>query len=94
VGEALREYGPPQEFHEFVLAGNEEALEAFYKAKRQVPVLGGEGFRRRIRKKVLRLSVEHPRYERVHVRPTVRQVVKAVSQAFGEKESALLVGRA
>ena len=93
VGEVLREYGPPREFHEFVLAGNEKALEAFYRAKRQVPVLGGEGFRKKIKKKVFRLSLEHPRYERVHVRPTVSQVVKAVGRVFGEKEATLLRGR-
>ena len=93
VGEVLREYGPPREFHEFVLGGNEEAIEAFYAAKRQMPVLGTEGFRRRLQKVVRKLSREHPRYERAQVRPTVKQVVKAVGKVFGGEEAVLQSGR-
>ena len=38
VREVLDSMGPPRVFHEFVLSGNEDAVEAFYAAGRQVPV--------------------------------------------------------
>ena len=36
-------------FHEFVLSGNEEALENFYNSKRHSSVLGRGEFARRVR---------------------------------------------
>ena len=38
VRDVLDRMGPPRVFQEFVLAGNEDAVEAFYAAGRQVPV--------------------------------------------------------
>ena len=93
VREVLASIGPPRVFHEFVLSGNEDALEAFYAAGRQVPVLGTEGFGAWVRKKVRRLSPEHPRYERVKVRPSVRLLLQRVATVFQVKRAALQTSR-
>jgi hypothetical protein len=82
VSEVLDSIGPPRVFHEFVLSGNEENLVAFYAAGRQLPVLGTERFEAWVRKKVRPLSSEHPRYERVKVRPSVRQVLRGVADGL------------
>jgi putative transposase len=50
--------GESKAFHEFVLSGNEEALERFYQSGRQSPVLGGEEFAERIRKLPRQLARE------------------------------------
>ena len=91
--EVLREYGPPRSFHEFTLAGNEAALEAFYAAGRQPA-----GVRDREVSDVgceegSSLSREHPRYERGKVRPSVRQVMTVVAKGFGVRASFLRKGR-
>lgn len=93
VGEVLGGFGTPRGFHEFVLEGNEEALEAFYAGGRQVPLLGTEGFGRWVRKKLRPLSREHPRYERAKVRPSVRQVVQRVAAVFEVEGIAIRQGR-
>ena len=93
VREVLASLGPPRVFHEFVLSGNEDALEAFYVAGRQVPVLGTDRFRAWVRKKVWPLSVEHARYERMQVRPSVRQVLQRVAAVFQVKVATLTSSR-
>ncbi len=93
VREVLDSIGPPRVFHEFVLSGNEAALEAFYAVGRQLPVLGTEKFGTWVRKKVRPLSREHPRYERVKVRPSVRQVLQGVATVFQVKVATLKTSR-
>ena len=44
----MGEFGSIAQFHEFVLEGNDKALERFYKSGRQSPVLGSEEFRQRV----------------------------------------------
>jgi hypothetical protein len=60
----LKQVGGSKAFHEFVVSGNEEALEQFYESGRQSPVLGGEEFVERIRTPLGQLVKEHPRYQR------------------------------
>jgi REP-associated tyrosine transposase len=93
VREVLDRIGPPQVFHEFVVSGNEEALEAFYTGGRQLPVLGTEKFGAWVRKKIRPLSPEHPRYERVKMRPSVRQVLQGVATVFQVQIATLKIGR-
>jgi len=93
VREALEYFGTPRTFHECAVAGNEEALEAFYAAKRQLPVLGTEGFLGWVKNKGQRLSREHPRYERVTGRPSVRQVMQRVAMVFEVEVTTLMSGR-
>ena len=93
VDDVLSDYGSPRAFHEFVVAGNEEALEAFYATKQLKPVLGTDRFRAWVRKKVRTFSREHPRHERTSLRPSVQQVIKAVANVFGVERSVLYQGR-
>lgn len=93
VREGLDLLGPPRTFHEFVLSGNEEALEAFYATSRQIPVLGSDRFGTWVRKKVRPLSAEHPRYERMKVRPSVRQVMQGVATIFQTNVATLKTSR-
>ena len=60
VKEVMGEFGSIAAFHGFVLEGNEEALEEFYKKGRQSPVPGGEEFRERLIGKPLRVDREPP----------------------------------
>jgi hypothetical protein len=80
-------------FHEFVLEGNERALEKFYKTERKSPVLGSEGFRERVREESIRIDREHPRYERAAVRPTVDRVLRTLAKTYGLQPDDLLRGR-
>jgi hypothetical protein len=76
-----------------VVAGNEAAVEAFYAAGRQRPVLGTDAFLEWVKTKRPRLSPEYPRYERASIRPSVRQVLKQVAAVFDVKVSTLKMGR-
>ncbi len=93
VKEVLEDFPSRRAFQEFVLAGNEEALEDFYGAGRHPPVLGREGFRERLLQRVRKLSREHPRHERRAVGPSVQQVLARVARHYGVKVSGLLQGR-
>ena len=93
VREVLESIGPPRIFHEFVLSGNEDALEAFYTAGRQLPVLGTDRFWAWVRKKVRPVSPEHPRYERVKMRPSVRLVLQRVATVFQVTVAMLMTSR-
>lgn len=93
VRDVLAEFGTSRAFHAFVVAGNEDALEAFYGAGRQRPVLGTEGFLAWLKTTGRRLSREHPRYERTTVRPSVRQVLQGVARTFGVEVSTVKKSR-
>ena len=92
-GEVLAQFPSRQAFHEFVLAGNEQALEEFYAAAQQGPVLAGEGFRARLRAKGGEVSREHPRHERQVRRPAVETVLQAVARAYGVGVEELRAGQ-
>ena len=72
-------FGSITRFHQFVLEGNEAALEQFYQRGRQAPVLGDQEFRERLREKAVRVDREHPRHERAAVRPSVDEVLARIS---------------
>jgi hypothetical protein len=80
-------------FHEFVLEGNEQALENFYKSERKSPVLGSEEFREGVRGESTRIDREHPRYERTALRPSVDQVLRLLAKTYRLKRDDLLRGR-
>jgi putative transposase len=93
VEEMLGRFTSIREFHHFVLSGNENAIEEFYSWGRQSPVLGGEVFLKRLRGRLGRVTREHPRYERVSLRPTVDKVLNLVAQVYGTGVEDLLKGR-
>ena len=93
VRTVLAGFGSARRFQEFVLAGNEEALESFYAAARHRPVLGGEAFRAGLSRHVGALSREHARAERVAVRPSVTRVVQAVAKAYGVTGASVRAGQ-
>jgi hypothetical protein len=64
TAEVLGQMGGRKAFHEFVLSGNEESLERYYKAERQNPILGSQTFIDRVRQPAAMLAREHPRYQR------------------------------
>ena len=80
-------------FHEFVLEGNDKALENFYNKGRQSPVLGDEEFRNGLMEKPVRVDQEHPRYERAAVRPSVDQVLKTLAKRYGLKVEDVMKGK-
>lgn len=89
----LESLGTPRAFHAFVVAGNEATLEAFYAAERQRPVLGTEGFLEKMKTNGPSYSREHPRHERVQVRPSGRQVCQQVAAVFHVTVASLKKGR-
>lgn len=89
----MGEFGSITRFHEFVLEGNDKALERFYKNGRQSPVLGDEEFRNRLMEKPIRVDREHFRYQRVAVRPSIDQVLKALATKYGLKVEDLTKGK-
>ncbi len=94
VQEGLRAFGSRRAFQEYVLAGNDEALEAFYGAARHSPVLGGEAFRDWVGETSKSLSAEHPRRERHVVRPSKKRVVQTVAAVYGVTEASIVARRA
>lgn len=92
VEELLGRFASIREFHQFVLSGNEEAIKAFYSRGRHSPVLGGEKFLEWLRGRLGRVTWEHPRYERVRLRPSVEKVLSLVAQAYGNGVEDLLKG--
>lgn len=92
VAEVLGQFASPRAFHQFVLAGNEEALTEYYRRGRHAPVLGGEGFRERLRGHLRQVSREHPRHERAVVKASVEMVLQRVAGTYGTTVEDLLQG--
>lgn len=93
VEEVLKRFGKTQEFHQFVLCGNDEACKEFYSRNRRSPVLGGEKFLDGVRRRLHRVTREHPRYERARIRPAVSEVLRLVSQEYGIQVEDLIRGQ-
>lgn len=93
VKEVLAGFGRARDFHEFVLAGNETTLEAYYAADGQSPILGSEAFRAGLQQPRGKVSREHARVERVGVRPSVTRVVETVAKVYGVTGPLLRKGR-
>ena len=93
VEEVMGEFASIPAFHGFVLEGNEQTVEEFYKKVRQSPVLGDEEFRERLIEKPLRVGREHPRHERAAVRPSVDKVLKALAKTYDVKVEDLMKGK-
>lgn len=92
TAEVLEVLGGSKDFHEFVLSGNEEALEKFYESGRQSPVLGGEQFVRRVREPMAKLASEYPRYQRRGVQASPEQVIGRVAKMYGIPKEEILRG--
>ncbi len=92
VAKVLSGFGRARDFHAFVLAGNDEELEAYYAAGRRAPVLGSDAFRARLKKHTGKLSREHPRIERVGAGPSADRVLRAVAKIYDVSGSALRKG--
>jgi putative transposase len=93
IEDVMDEFNSPIRFHEFVLEGNDKALEDFYKKGRQSPVLGDEEFRERLIEKPILADREHPRHERAAVRPSADQVLKALAKRYGLRVEDLMKGK-
>jgi putative transposase len=93
IDDVMGEFSTIAQFHEFVLEGNDNALENFYKNGRQRPVLGNEQFRNGLMEKPVRVDRENPRYERAAVRPSVDQVLKTLAKRYGLKVEDLMKGK-
>ncbi len=91
--EVLDHFESIEDFHRFVQSGNEEGIEEFYGSKKQSPVLGGEGFRDRVMRDLRSIGREHPRYERISVRPSAERVLKVVARVYGGRVEDLVRSR-
>jgi REP element-mobilizing transposase RayT len=92
TAEVLEQIGGRKAFHEFVLSGNEESLERYYAAQRQVPVLGSEAFVQRLRRPGVAMARDHARYERRAVLAGPERVLNEVMRQYGLTRDAILVG--
>ena len=90
--EVLEQLGGRKDFHEFVLSGNEEALETFYQSKRHSPVLGRVEFIQKLRGPEVTLSREIPRYQRQGVHPTPELVIGKVATIYKLPKEEVLRG--
>ena len=91
--EVMSEFSNIAGFHRFVLEGNDKALADFYKRGRQSPVLGTEQFRERLLEKPVRVEREHPRHERIAIRPSVEKVLATLAQTYEMRVEDLLRGK-
>jgi putative transposase len=88
----LEQMGGKKTFHEFVLSGNEEALEKFYNAKHQSPVLGRAEFVKKVRSPEVELDREIPRYQRRGVQASPEQVIGWVAGMYAVSKEGVLKG--
>jgi REP element-mobilizing transposase RayT len=93
TGEVLAGFAGPRAFHRFVLGDTAPDLEAFYTRDRQAPVLGGDRFRRWVRRKVTTVARDHPRHERRLVGPSEATVLATVAESYGVAPVTLRTGR-
>jgi REP element-mobilizing transposase RayT len=93
VMEVLEGLGSSNEFHSFVVTGSEDSLKGYYNRERKIPILGDEGFRERLQGILDSISREHPRQERIGVRPSAQKVVNMVAVIYGIKLKEVLNGR-
>jgi REP element-mobilizing transposase RayT len=90
--EVLEQLGGRKAFHEFVLSGNEEALERFYESKRYSPVLGRREFAQKVRGPEVKFPREIPRYHRRRVQPSPEQVIGKVAETYKVANEKVLRG--
>jgi Bacterial dnaA protein helix-turn-helix len=90
--EVLEQLGGSRGFQEFVLSGNEEELERFYKSQRQSPVLGGERFIEKVRGHIGKVAREHPRYERAKLEIGPQEIIRTVARMYKIEEGEVLRG--
>lgn len=90
--EVLEQIGERKAFHEFVLSGNEESLEQYYKGQRRSPILGGEGFIERVRQPAELLAREYPRYERRAVQADPERVMRKIVEQYKVKREEIFRG--
>jgi len=92
TAEALEQIGSRRAFHEFVLSGNEESLERYYKAQRQSPILGSQTFIDRVRQPAAILAREHPRYQRQALQTDPDRVISVILQEYDMKRDDIFRG--
>jgi hypothetical protein len=85
TAEVLKQIGERKAFHEFVLSGNEESLEKYYKSERRSPILGGEAFIEAVKQPAATLAREYPRYERRAVQVDLERVVRKIVEQYNVK---------
>ena len=91
--EVLEQLGRSQGFHEFVLSGNEEALEKYYQSKRHSPVLGRQEFVEKLKLVRAKLNREIPRYQRRALEINPERVIAKTARMYGVAKEDLLNGR-
>jgi hypothetical protein len=92
TAEVLEQIGERTVFHEFVLSGNEESLEQYYRGQRRSPILGGEGFIERVRQPAEKLAREYPRYERRAVQADPERVMRKIVEQYNVKREEVFRG--
>ena len=92
TAEVLEQIGERTVFHEFVLSGNEESLEEYYRGQRRSPILGGEGFIERVRQPAEILAREYPRYERRAVQADPERVMRKIVEQYNVKREEVFRG--
>lgn len=92
TAEALEQVRERKAFHEFVLSGNEESLEEYYKSERRSPILGGEAFIERVKQPAATPAPEYPRYERRAVQADPERVVRKIVEQYKVKGEEIFCG--
>ena len=92
TAETLEQIGERKAFHEFVLSGNEESLEDYYKGERRSPILGREAFIERVKQQTATLAREYPRYERRAVQTDPERVIRKIVEQYTVKREEIFRG--
>jgi len=90
--EVLSRLGSSSEFHRFVVSDGDDEVGKFYRKRRQGLILGREVFREKVMKVIGKVGPEHPRHEKIYVRPSVDKVLTAVAESYGVKVNDMLKG--
>jgi Bacterial dnaA protein helix-turn-helix len=76
----------------FVLSGNEESLEEYYKSERRSPILGREAFIERLKQPAGALAREYPRYERRGLQADPERVMRKTVEQYKVKRDEIFQG--
>lgn len=88
---SLADRGSEDYYRHYIESGVDEEIATFFAGHRQSPVLGDDGFKRRLR--VPMPTVDLPDLKPVSIRPTAEQIVKSCARHFEVDEHSIWTSR-
>ncbi|MBI1871655.1 MAG: transposase [Chlamydiae bacterium] len=92
VERLLKNFEGPNGFNAYIMEGNDEETETFYRSKKQSPILGRDETIEKIREKGREPKEENTREEAQYLKPRVEKVIQAIVEQYGIKREKIEKG--